>query len=116
MISVYGKEGDLLYIFTGDKPLIVRERGRKLCQVVGCMYGHLYGYNFCDEHKWVLPIPAEKCPDGFQVALMDYWKKRKVKIIRTHTYVGENLSLGFRLRQFYRKNIKGKIFPTRCSS
>jgi len=100
-------QGDNIYIFTTrEKKHLIVNLERKGCQVVGCFRGHRYGYNFCDEHRWILPIPAEKCPDGFQVALLKYWNECGVHCVHTHTYVGQKLSVRDRATQFFKRMLR----------
>ena len=96
MIFVYSKEkGDQICIVTDSKPILVNTHriakdGLGCCCVEGCHHGHEYGYIFCREHRWILPLPAWKVPYGFQIGLIDYWKKqKKKKVIATHSYKRE---------------------------
>ena len=103
MITVDGDVAEKIYIFNDRKHDLVVSIRRTGCRVVGCLNGHLYGYNFCNRHQWILPVPAEKCPHGFQVALIEYWKNMEVKVVHTHIYEGQKLSLKFRIIQFWKK-------------
>src|SRR4030066_2263633 len=97
MITYRGDDGDNVFIFNEGKFIIVRPSGTT-CWVDGCGRDIDYGYNFCKDHQWILPISAEECRFGFQVALIKYWKEEmKEKVIFSHTYQGQVLSLGFRI-------------------
>lgn len=86
MIFVYSKKiGDQICIVTDTEPILVNiDSGH--CRVEGCGNEVQYGYNFCKEHEWILPICAGKLVHGFQVALIDYWRKQGKKVIQSHSY------------------------------
>jgi len=92
MIFAFGNANDQIVVFVDSEPIIVdlarfyNDHEAHKCAVTNCNYGHLYGYHFCSYHQWVLPIPAEQLPDGFQVGLINYWKWKKIKTFQTHQY------------------------------
>lgn len=89
MITFKGTDGDIIKIEHAEELTLAWDRiENRHCLVTNCLYGdHLYGYNFCSLHQWILPIASHEISFGFQVALINYWKKQGKKIIQTHRYV-----------------------------
>jgi len=104
MIIVNGIQGDKICVVNAIEEINVVDLSVSGdCQVVGCRSDHLWGYNFCREHKHLLPISSDKIPHGFQVSFIDYWKFQGKKIFQTHTYFGQKLSRMFVLQQKIKK-------------
>ena len=103
MIVVQGTEKDKICVDVSEEINIVNLALRDKCQVVGCVHDHVYGYNFCEKHKYLMPIPSHEALEGFQVAFIEYWKSQGKTVFQTHTYVGERLTKTFIFQQTIKK-------------
>jgi hypothetical protein len=101
MILFQGSDGDIIAIYHNeDLDISMKRIEQDHCMVLGCCYGHIYGYNFCNHHEWILPISAHLIKDGFQVALIEYWKSQRHIVWQTNRYEGEKIPLKDKLKVF----------------
>lgn len=104
MIIVKGIKGDKICVNATEEINVVDLSVVGFdCQVVGCRGDHLWGYNFCREHTYLLPTSSDKTPHGFQVSFIEYWESQGKKVFHTHTYIGQKLSKTFLIQQKIRK-------------